>query len=350
MTAPEASAAAAPIAAYYEGQRRIRIGPASTPPPAPGEVQLRVSHCGICGTDLHIYHGAMDARVRFPQIMGHECSGRVAALGAGVERADLPLGQPVTVMPLASCGQCAACQAGLAHICYELRFLGIDTPGAFQTHWNVPAQTVFPLPAGLSLRHGALLEPLAVACHDVRLGEVSPGQQVVVLGGGPIGALVALVARQKGASVLLSEINPFRLDLARSLGFDAINPLEQDLPAATMERTRGAGADVVFEVSAAPAAAAVMTELLRARGLAVVVAIYGQPAPLDLFRFFWRELQMRGARVYERQDFQEAIALAAAGALPLDALISETRPLRELAPSFRELESGGDKLKILLEI
>ena len=337
-------------AAYYEGERRIRIGSCQAPPPAAGEAQLRVSHCGICGTDLHIYHGAMDARVRFPQIMGHECSGTVAALGAGVARADLPIGQPVTVMPLASCGACPACHAGLAHICYELRFLGIDTPGAFQSHWNVPAETVFPLPEGLSLRHGALLEPLAVACHDVRLGEVAHGQQVVVLGAGPIGALVALVAREKGASVLLSEINPYRLQLMRSLGFEALDPREGDLTAAVMARTGGAGADVVFEVSGAPAAAASMTDLLRARGLAVVVAIYGQPAPLDLFRFFWRELRMRGARVYERQDFQEAIALAAAGALPLDALISDTRPLTELADCFRELESGADQLKMLLEI
>ncbi len=343
-------ATAPPQAAYYEGERRIRIGAAETPPPSAGEVQIRVSHCGICGTDLHIYHGAMDARLRFPQVMGHECSGRVAALGAGVTRADLPPGQPVTVMPLASCGQCAACRDGLAHICYELRFLGIDTPGAFQTHWNVPAETVYPLPAGLSLRHGALLEPLAVACHDVRLGEISPGQQVVVLGGGPIGMLIALVAHAKGAEVLLSEINPFRLQLARSLGFAALQPQEEDLRACVQERSDGAGADVVFEVSGAPAAAASMTDLLRARGLAVVVAIYGKPAPLDLFRFFWRELRLRGARVYEKQDFQEAIALAAAGSLPLDALISDIRPLDALAPSLRDLEGGGALLKILLAL
>ena len=336
------------IAAYYEGERRIRTGDCAPRAPAAGEAQLRVSHCGICGTDLHIYHGAMDARVDMPLVMGHEMSGTVQALGAGVT--GFAPGDAVVVMPLDPCGDCPACQAGHSHICHNLNFLGIDRPGAFQSYWTTPAHTLHRIPAGLSLRHAALIEPLAVACHDMRLADVTADDEVVVLGGGPIGMLVALVARQAGANVVVSEINPWRVDLARKLGFEALNPREDDLLAHVMRRTGGAGADIVFEVSGSQAGASIMTELLRTRGLAVVVAIFAQPPKLDLFRFFWRELRLQGVRVYEHQDFAAALDLAASGALPLDELITDIRPLSALKSGFEDMEAGGSVMKILLEI
>lgn len=335
-------------AAFYEGDRHISIGACEPMEPEAGEVQLKVSHCGICGTDLHIYHGVMDARVTMPQIMGHEMSGLVHAIGSGVQ--GFEVGDHVTVMPLNPCGHCPACLAGHSHICHNLKFLGIDTPGAFQSYWTVPAHTLHRLPENLSLAHGALIEPLSVACHDVRLGEVKAGAKVVVLGGGPIGMLVALVAQEAGANVLLSEINPYRVELARTMGLNAINPQETDLVKLVMEQTGEAGADVVFEVSGSVAGAKVMTELLRTRGLIVAVAIFGQPPPVDLFRFFWRELRLRGVRVYEAEDFERAIDLAASGNLPLDRLITSIRPLDGLKASFEDMERGGEVMKILLEV
>ena len=195
-----------------------------------------------------------------------------------------------------------------------------------------------------------MIEPLAVACHDVRLAAVKPGHQVVVLGGGPIGVLVALAAQQAGADVILSEINPYRVELARSLGMEAVNPQEIDLTALVMNKTDQAGADIVFEVSGSQAGASIMTELLRTRGLAVVVAIFAQPPKIDLFRFFWRELRLQGVRVYEPQDFTAAIALAASGRLPLDELITDIRPLGALKSGFEDMEKGGQVMKILLEL
>ena len=335
-------------AALYERDQTITMGVCEPVPPGPGEVQLRVSHCGICGTDLHIYHGVMDARVANPQIMGHEMSGVVNAIGADVHGFDV--GDRVTVMPLDPCGACPACEAGHSHICHNLKFLGIDTPGAFQSLWTVPAHTLHRLPDNLSLAHGALIEPLAVACHDVRLAGVGQGDEVVVLGGGPIGMLVALVAKQAGASVLLSEINPYRVALAHSLGFDALNPMETDLVKTVMARTGDAGADYVFEVSGSKPGAEVMTELLRTRGTVVIVAIFGQAPEVDLFKFFWRELKLIGVRVYESQDFERAIQLAASGDLPLDKLVTSIRPLDNLKAGFEEMEAGGPAMKILLEV
>ncbi len=336
------------VAAYYEGDRTIRVGAAEPVEPGAGEVQLKVSHCGICGTDLHIFHGAMDARVTMPLVMGHEMSASVHKLGAGVD--EFALGDKVVVMPLAPCGSCPACDAGHSHICHNLNFLGIDTPGAFQSRWTVPAYTLHRVPANLSLKHGALIEPLAVACHDVRLAGVKAGDQVVVLGGGPIGMLVALVAQQAGADVIVSEINAYRVELARELELEAYNPGETDLIELVMQRTKGAGADIVFEVSGSQAGADIMTELLRTRGLAVIVAIFAQKPKIDLFRFFWRELRLQGVRVYESQDFADAIALAATDALPLDELITDIRPLSALRSGFEDMEKGGRVMKILLEI
>lgn len=335
-------------AVFYEGHRQIRVGRRDPIAPGDDEVQLEVSHCGICGTDLHIFHGAMDQRVTMPQVLGHEMSGTVYRRGAAVEH--FRIGERVTVMPLVPCGACPACAAGHQHICHHLKFLGIDAPGAFQTRWTVPASAVYRLPDNLSLKHGAMVEPLAVACHDVRLAAVQEGDQVVVLGSGPIGLLVALVAQQAGADVILSEINPYRVELARNLGMEAVNPQEADLTARVMSKTGQAGADIVFEVSGSQAGASIMTELLRTRGLAVIVAIFAQPPNIDLFRFFWRELRLQGVRVYEPQDFTDAIALAASGSLPLDELITDIRPLSALKSGFEDMEKGGQVMKILLEL
>ncbi len=335
-------------AAFYLGNRSIRLGEIQPRDPATDEVQIKVSHCGICGTDLHIFHGALDKRVSMPAVLGHEMSGTIHALGDGV--AGLAVGDSVAVMPIAPCNDCPACAAGHNHICHNLNFLGIDTPGAFQSYWTVPAHTVHRIPDNLSLMHGALLEPLAVACHDVRLADVQSGDQIVVVGGGPIGILVALVAQHAGGRVIVSEINPYRVELAALMGLETVNPNETDLVDLIMSRTRGAGADIVFEVSGSQAGAAVMTELLRTRGLAVIVANFPRNPQVDLYRFFWRELRMQGVRVYESQDFADAIALAAGGALPLDRIITDVRPLGGLKSGFEDMEQGGKVMKILLEL
>jgi len=334
-------------AAYYEGNEKIRIGDCVPAPPAKGQVQIRVSHCGICGTDLHIFHGKMDGRVHFPQVMGHEMSGTIGALGDGVD--GFATGDRVTVRPLDPCGHCPACRAGHSHICQNLKFIGIDAPGALQGLWTVPVHTLHRLPANLSFAQGALIEPLAVACHDVRMGEVRAGEYVVVQGGGPIGTLIALVARTQGARVVLSEVNPFRLALAQELGLETVNPRATDLVQFVTENTGGAGADVVFEVSGAAAGAEMMTKLPRTRGRIVVVALFPDPPAVDLFRFFWRELKLAGARVYEAVDFEAAIQLAASGTLPLDRIVTNVIPLDQLEFGFREMERGGNVMKVLVE-
>jgi (R,R)-butanediol dehydrogenase / meso-butanediol dehydrogenase / diacetyl reductase len=333
-------------ASYYLGNKSFAVGDCAPVAPAEGQAQIRVSHCGICGTDLHIYLGHMDHRVKMPQVIGHEMSGVIEQVGPGVT--DFKPGDRVTVMPLDWCGECPACKAGNTHVCQKLKFIGIDVPGALQTMWTVPARTLLKIPENLSLEHAAMIEPIAVACHDVRLGEVKPGDYAVVIGGGPIGALVALVAKSTGARVLVSEVNPYRIKLVKKLGLDVVNPAEVNIEDLVNEQTGTAGADVVFEVSGSAAGAELMTKLPRVRGRIVVVAIFAKPPNIDLFRFFWRELKLCGARVYEHQDFDAAIKLAAAGAIPIQQLITAVYPLDNLQTGMEQMENGGEVMKVLV--
>lgn len=335
-------------ASVYHRQKTFETTEVHAAPPGPDEVQIKIAYCGICGTDYHIYLGHMDKRVADPQIIGHEMSGTITAVGSHVT--GWQPGDQVVVRPLDPCGECPACKAGHSHICQNLKFLGIDTPGALQSYWTVPAHTLHRLPASISLKHAAMIEPVAVACHDVRMGRVKAGEQAVVIGGGPIGMLIALIARHAGAQVLIAEVAPFRLELARQLGFDVANPLVEDVAALVNQRTGGAGADIVFEVSGSNPGAAMMTEIARTRARVVMVAIYAEPAPVNLHRFFWRELQMIGARVYEPEDFEQAIQLVDQRVLPLDQLISTVEPLENLQSVFERIEAGANFMKAMITL
>ncbi len=185
--------------------------------------------------------------------------------------------------------------------------------------------------------------------HDVRRGGVCAGDRVVVLGGGPIGTLIAGVASRHGAEVAVVEPDDRRRAMVERLGVLAPDPAATDLVAWVEEWTRAAGADVVFEVSGAAAAVALSTSLAKVRGTVVVVAIHAQPRPVNLHRVFWRELTVVGARVYERHDFETAVDLVASGAVPADALITRVAPLGQVGAALDELQ-GGRAMKILVDV
>jgi 2-desacetyl-2-hydroxyethyl bacteriochlorophyllide A dehydrogenase len=333
--------------AAYLGDRRVESAQADATPPGPGEVRIAVAYTGLCGTDLHIFHGNMDARVTRPLVFGHEMSGTIEALGDGVE--GWAAGDVVTVMPLLWDGTCPACRAGHSHICQNLVFVGIDSPGSLQQFWNVPADLLVRVPDGLGLQHAALAEPVAVAVHDVRRSELVAGDRAVVIGGGPIGVLIATVARHSGADVVVIEPEARRREQIAGLGFATLDPMATDQVAWVEQWTDGAGADVVFEVSGAAAAVRGATALAKVRGTLVVVAIHPTPREIDLQRVFWRELTILGARVYQRQDFETAVELVAAGDIPADLLITRVVPLSQTRDAFDDLEAGR-AMKILVDV
>lgn len=334
-------------AAQYSGEHRIVVNEVEPQAPGRGEVQIRVAYTGICGTDLHVLHGSMDSRVDIPQAIGHEMSGTIEAIGEGVT--SVAPGDNVTVMPLDWCGECPACKAGNAHICQKLNFVGIDSPGSLQELWTVREDLVVPLPAGLSLEHAALVEPLAVACHDVSRSRLAAGETAVIIGGGPIGQLIARVAAETGAVVYVIEPNAERRALAERLGARTIDPVASDPVAIIEEATGSAGADVVFEVAGVAVTALTAVDYAKVRGRVVLVAIHPNPVPINLHRVFWRELELIGARVYERADFERAVELLAAGAVPADELITSVVGLSETQSAFDQL-SGAAAMKILVNV
>jgi len=315
--------------------------------PGPGEVRIAVAYTGICGTDLKIAHGAMDQRVSSPWPIGHEMSGTIDSLGAGVE--GWQVGDKVTVMPLNWCDSCPACAAGHQHVCHNLDFVGIDSPGSLQQHWSVPVRLLVRVPDDLPLLTAAFAEPTAVAVHDVRRGQVVPSDHVVVIGGGPIGLLISLVANHLGADVLLSEVSAFRRKVADQLGIQTVDPAAYDLPATVTGWTAGKGADVAFEVSGSRAGVTALTDVLSVRGRGVVVAIHTEPAPFDLMAMFWKELDVSGARVYQRRDFDEAIGLLTAGVIPADSLVTDVVALAETEKAIERLGSGEDIVKLIID-
>jgi (R,R)-butanediol dehydrogenase / meso-butanediol dehydrogenase / diacetyl reductase len=331
-------------AATYNGPGDVGVAQIAVSAPAAGEVQVSVAYTGICGTDVHIFHGAMDARVKPPATIGHECSGTVAATGAGVS--GWAVGDAVTVLPVKSCGTCTACLGGYGHICPQLVFLGIDAAGSMQNRWNVPAELLVRLPGDMNLEHAALVEPTAVAVHDVRRSGLAAGQRAVVVGGGPVGVLIALVAQSTGADVTVVELDPQRRELATKLGLRAIDPAD-DVTTIVAELTGGDGADVAFEVSGAQGGITTAVDVLGVRGKLVMVAIHTQPREVNLHRFFWRELEMVGARLYERRDFEAAIDHIATGRVAAAELITSVFPLTQAPDAFAALAQGG-AMKILI--
>ncbi|MFI2034914.1 zinc-binding dehydrogenase [Streptomyces bottropensis] len=335
------------LAVRYTAARTLDTAPSLDVPPGPGEVELAPAYVGICGTDLHIFHGDMDARVAAPAVLGHEMSGRIVRVGPGVE--DWAPGDAVTVMPLRWDDACPACRAGHRHVCQNLDFIGIDSPGAMQQRWTVPASTLIRLPASVPLDRAALVEPTAVAVHDVGRAAIREGEKVVVVGGGPVGVLIALVARAAGAEVRVVELSAHRRALAEEVGLSTWDPAAEDVPALVGEWTGGAGAEVAFEVSGAAGGVDTAVEVLGVRGRLCLVAIHPRPREINLHRFFWRELTLVGARLYDRSDFERAVVLVADGTIPADRLISKVVPLTEAPAAFEALEAGGDVMKILVD-
>jgi 2-desacetyl-2-hydroxyethyl bacteriochlorophyllide A dehydrogenase len=227
--------------------------------------------------------------------------------------------------------------------------LGVDLPGGMQEHWAVPGERLLRVPDTLTDDEAALIEPLAVASHDVRRAGVKPGDAALVFGGGPIGTLIALVCRQRGARVAVAEVNPFRLEMLATLGLETVPP-GTDVVRFADDWTGGDGADVAFEVTGNPAAVRTMTDVVRVWGTVSLVAIHAEPMPVNLYRMFSRELAMHGSRLYAREDWEEAIRLAASGAVPVRPLVSRTVPLEALQDGMEQALRGGPVMKVLVDV
>ena len=333
-------------AVFYQGARTFTPGKATIQAPGPGEALLRVLRVGICGTDLHIFQGHLDNRVPRGGVIGHETLAEVVAAPAG---SGLRAGDRVVVEPVRFCGICRACRIGASYICYNLKVLGVDLPGGMQEYWPVPVDRLIKVPDALTDDHAAVIEPLAVATHDVTRAGVKAGDAVLVFGGGPIGCLIALVCRHRGARVAVVEINQFRVEMLRRLGLEVVGPGVDPVRFAS-EWTYGDGVDVAFEVTGHPGPVKAITEVVRVWGTISIVAIHSEPMPVNLHRFFARELNLHGSRLYTRAAWEEAIRLGASGAVPLGPLVSRVIPLESLQEGMETALAGGPVMKVLVDV
>jgi len=321
--------------------RLLRIVELEPPAPGPAQVLLEVSYCGICGSDLHF----RDVPALFPQgtIPGHEFSGRITALGPGVE--GWAAGDRVCVLPFAQCGECEACLRGEEQVCPHavVRGVGLGTgrPGGYAERVTVDARMLFALPDCVDDRAGALTEPLAVAVRAVACAQTASGEPVSVIGAGPIGLLVALVLRARGHErVTLISRNPWRGALAAELGLEVVG---------LDEAAAGDAPACVFECAGTPAAARLAAELARPLGRIVLIGFALEPLDLVAAPLLLKELTLRGVLAYTRADFAGAIELLASGAIPSERLISAVLSLEEAEAAFQSLTAPGNtQLKVLL--
>lgn len=335
-------------AAVYKGNGILSVEEGTDRMPGETEVQIRVAYCGICGSDIHVLQGSEDHRMHLPSVIGHECSGVVWRVGSKVE--SFKPGDRIVVWPVKSCKECFACKDGYEHVCQNLQVRGIETEGAFQYAWTLDEEALVRLPETVSMLHGALVEPLAICCHVVKRGNVKQGDFVVVIGGGPIGIMTALVAKAAGADVLVSEVNEKRLEKAHEMDIQTVNPVKENLLEIVRERTAGKGADVVFETSGSQPGVDSMVLLPKVHGTVVLVAIYGKPMTVDLKQLYYYEKNVVTARMQERSDMEKAIKLLAEKQIDADKIITSVLPLTEIQTGFDKcMDRNGSEVKVMIQ-
>jgi 2-desacetyl-2-hydroxyethyl bacteriochlorophyllide A dehydrogenase len=330
-------------AVRYWGKEEIRYEDIPKPVIGDEEALIQIAFAGVCGSDMSIYSGS-HPRAKAPLVLGHEISGQIAGLPPSY-KGEFVVGESVTINPLLSCQRCTACLTGNTHVCQKLGLTGIDTDGGFAEFVRVPLSQLVKLPSGMSLEHGAIVEPVAVAVHAIRRSTFQVGDIVLVIGGGPMGVLVALAVNFAGArKVLVIEPNDFRRNLISKLGFETMPDAEHDT---IMSATKGDGADVVYEVAGVQAAMDAAVEYCKIRGQVVNVSVFKKPASVDLRRVNFAELDIIGTRVYTNKDYAAAVDLVAK--YPEFAkIITHRFRLNEAQMGIDLIKAGGNNLKVLL--
>jgi len=338
------------IRANLVAPKQFVIEEVPIPEPAANEVLIRVKNCGICGSDVHAYHGRHPF-ISCPIVLGHEFSGVIEGLGPGAEAYGLSRGQRVTVEPNLVCGKCYNCRIGRYNICDELKVIGCQSTGAYAEYLIVPAAKVVPLADSVSFEHGAMIEPLAVGVRAYRRAGVGPGDRILIIGAGTIGLMTLMAAKAQGAQVMISDLVPFRLDVAKKLGADAVvNSGEENL-AEAIRRFAPYGMDAIIECVGAAATIRQAVELARKGSRIVIVGVASGDVPVPMSLVQDRELEIVGDLMYTREEFDLAQRLVVEGKTNFPLVLSKTFALTEVAEAFRYIQANEKTtLKVMLNI
>jgi len=348
-------------AAVWHGRKDVRIEDVAEPgPPPPGQLQVKVAWCGICGTDLHEYTGGPLyipvqkphplTGVQAPVIIGHEMSGEVLAVGDGV--AGFAAGDRIAACPIIGCGECRWCRAGSMAQCDRVAFLGTSwTGGALAERLNLNAYQCYHLGDAISDEVGALVEPFSATVRAIVQSGAGPDDNVAIVGAGPIGLMTLMAARIQGAKqVVAIEVADKRIEVARLCGADAIiNPGLEDVERTALEITGGQGFDVVIECAGSPQTILMAGRLARTRGRIVVMGVFEKPAALDLIDIVFREKIVSGSMSgYGMYD--DAIRIMSDPRFRGDLLVSDRIGLDELITKgyYGLLREKDQHVKILV--
>ena len=331
----------------------LAVGDVATPQPTPDEVLVRVTHSGICGTDLKIFTGGMPAA--YPIIMGHEITGEVANGAAG----SIGPGTRVLIDPVLFCGACVDCRAGRTNLCPSGAVIGREVNGGFADYVVAPSSHVHPLPPSIENRTVPLIQVLTTVLHAQRRAGVgvSPGglagesSSVAVIGLGVSGQLHAQLAKARGARTVIGiSRSAWKRGLAEQLGVDRTSSTEEAI-AFVKTATGGRGADVVIESTGVVASIADAIAMVRPGGTIVLFGIYtASEGSLPFYQLYYKEPVVISARAAMPEDFPESIALVASGRIRLSSLVTHVLPVAELRQALGMLEQDSDgRMKIILE-
>lgn len=334
-------------ALVYEGAWQMPLREVPTPAPAPGELLVQVRAVGICGSDVHGYMGTTGRRTP-PIIMGHEVSGVVVENGGETTR--FRPGDRVVIQPLLTCGVCPNCRSNHSNICLNRGGLGMTRHGAYAEWVSVPESMLHALPDELDWEQGAMVEPLAVALRAVNLTPLSLMDSVIIIGAGPIGLLTLVAARLKGAGVvIMTDLSPHRLELARSLGADVtINVGDSDPLAIVQDHTGGLGASAVIEAVGINATVQQSLALARSGGHITWIGNSQPEVTVNMQSIVTRELTIRGAYGFN-DEFTAAIEALRCGRVDIRPLIEKRAPLEAGVELVHSLATGTlDAAKVIL--
>jgi L-gulonate 5-dehydrogenase len=316
------------------------------PDPGPGEVLVRPEAVGICGSDYHFFAGELSDAAggsQFPRIQGHEVAGTITALG-GDCRAELELGQRVALWPLRACGHCYPCSVGRGNTCDNFELIGIHVDGGLQGLLCTGQDQVFPIEA-TDGAIAAMAEPVSIAVRAVHRARIEAGERVVVLGAGPIGQCVALVARERGAEVLVIDLQESRLELSRTIGAETLVWTDaEDVVARAREWGGPGGPPVAVDATGVPAAVRAMVDMVASAGRAVQVGISTDEVSLRIGSLTEKELDLLGVSCCGAGDFAEAVGVVERNGDWIGRLISHQFSLTEAPDALRFAISNPTKV------
>jgi 2-desacetyl-2-hydroxyethyl bacteriochlorophyllide A dehydrogenase len=334
--------------AFVSAPGKIEFQEKQLAPLSPKDVLINVKACSICGSDLHIF-GGRHPSAPLPMAIGHEVSGQVLRIGAGVSR--VRVGDRVVVEPVITCGGCCFCRKGEYHLCSQISFQYRKGQGGFAPYFVAEEDWVHPLPQGVSYEEGALIEPLSVALHAAQKAHLQPGHTVAIFGAGAVGLLILLLTRLSGVvEVFVADVHEFRLKKAEALGASGvIHNRKEDAVEKIMDCTSRLGVDRAFEVVGLESTLVQSLQVLKKGGSAVVVGIFEEPqARIPANLFIQREISLLGSQGYCR-DFQTAIKLVDKGLVNLKEVMTHVLPLSSLREAFELLRNpGGQAVKVVI--